>query len=38
VYRITADGRKGLDKARVKVDELHRELHQEEPRKITNLE
>jgi PadR family transcriptional regulator, regulatory protein PadR len=38
VYRITAEGRKGLEKARVKVDELHHELHEEEPRRITDLE
>jgi hypothetical protein len=27
-----------LDKARMKVDELHHELHEEEPRKISDLE
>jgi DNA-binding PadR family transcriptional regulator len=36
VYRITASGRKALDKARAKVDELHHELHEERPRKISN--
>jgi hypothetical protein len=25
-----------LDRARVKVDELHHELHEEHPRKISN--
>jgi len=28
VYKITAEGRKALDGARVKVDELHHELHE----------
>jgi DNA-binding PadR family transcriptional regulator len=31
VYRITASGRKTLDKARIKVDELHHELHEKRP-------
>ena len=34
VYKITAAGKKALDKARVKVDELHHELHEEHPRMI----
>jgi PadR family transcriptional regulator PadR len=34
VYTITSNGKKALDKARVKVDELHHELHEEHPRKI----
>jgi DNA-binding PadR family transcriptional regulator len=37
VYRITALGSKALDKARAKVDELHHELHEEHPRKISHL-
>jgi PadR family transcriptional regulator, regulatory protein PadR len=37
VYKIMAEGRKMLDKARVKVDKLHHELHEEEPRKISEL-
>ena len=32
VYKITAAGRKALDAARGKVDELHRELREAEPR------
>ena len=32
VYRITAAGRKALDAAREKVDELFRELHESHPR------
>jgi PadR family transcriptional regulator, regulatory protein PadR len=35
VYNITAAGKKALDKARVKVDELHHELHEEHPRTIS---
>lgn len=34
LYRITVAGKKALDKARAKVDELHHELHEEPPRKI----
>jgi PadR family transcriptional regulator, regulatory protein PadR len=34
VYRITAAGRKALAKAKEKVDELHRELHEAHPRRI----
>jgi DNA-binding PadR family transcriptional regulator len=37
VYRTTPVGRKALDKARGKVDELHRELHEIHPRKISSL-
>jgi DNA-binding PadR family transcriptional regulator len=37
VYRITAAGRKTLEKARVIVDELHHELHEEHPRKVSSL-
>jgi len=35
VYKITAAGMKALLKAREKVDELHTELHEEHPRKIS---
>lgn len=35
VYEITAAGRKALEKARAKVDELHHELHEDHPRKIS---
>jgi DNA-binding PadR family transcriptional regulator len=34
IYRITAAGRKALEKAKVMVDELHHELHVEHPRKV----
>lgn len=34
LYRITPAGREALRKARVKVDELHHELHERRPRKI----
>ena len=37
VYKITALGRKALESAKVKVDELHFELHQSRPRKITSM-
>lgn len=35
VYKITSAGRKALAKAREKVDELHHELHEEHPRRIS---
>lgn len=34
VYTITSGGRKALEKAKAKVDELHHELHEERPRKM----
>lgn len=34
VYCITAVGKKALEKARTKVDELHNELHEAHPRKV----
>ena len=37
VYKITSAGKKALDKAIVKVDELHHELHEQHPRKISPL-
>jgi PadR family transcriptional regulator PadR len=37
LYRITPAGRKSLDKAKAKVDELYRELHEEHPRKLEEL-
>ena len=37
VYKITSAGKKALDKAREKVDELHHELQEEHPRKISPL-
>src|SRR6202789_2039815 len=37
VYKITAAGKKALEKAKVKVDELHQELHEEKLREIANL-
>jgi PadR family transcriptional regulator PadR len=37
VYNITARGIRVLDKARIKVDELHHELHEEHPRRISSL-
>jgi DNA-binding PadR family transcriptional regulator len=35
MYRITAAGRKALARAREKVDELYRELHEAHPRRIS---
>jgi PadR family transcriptional regulator PadR len=35
VYTITSNGKRALDKAREKVDELHHELHEAHPRKIS---
>jgi DNA-binding PadR family transcriptional regulator len=37
VYKITAVGKKALEKAKSKVDELHHELHEEHPRKLPEL-
>jgi PadR family transcriptional regulator PadR len=37
VYKITPSGRKALEQARLKVDELHHEMHEEHPRKVSEL-
>jgi PadR family transcriptional regulator, regulatory protein PadR len=37
VYTITVAGRKALEKAKAKVDELHHELHEDHPRKVSPL-
>ena len=37
VYSITAAGRKALANARIMVDELHHELHEEHPRRVSIL-
>ncbi len=34
MYRITAAGRKALERAKEKVDELYHELHEERPRRV----
>ena len=34
VYKITVAGKRALDKATTKVDELHHELHEDHPRKL----
>jgi DNA-binding PadR family transcriptional regulator len=34
VYKVTPRGRRALERARVKVDELYHELHEEHPRKL----
>jgi DNA-binding PadR family transcriptional regulator len=36
VYKITKAGRKALETAKAKVDELHHELHEEHPRSVWN--
>lgn len=36
LYKITATGKKALDRARAKVDELHHELHEEHPRRLSH--
>src|ERR1700761_5332844 len=38
LYKITPVGRKALRKARIMVDELHHELHEERPRRVSDLE
>ena len=35
LYKITPAGRRALDKAKSKVDELHHELHEDPPRKLS---
>ena len=35
VYRITPAGRRALEKAKEKVDELHHELHEKHPRRLS---
>ena len=35
VYRITASGKRALERATIKVDELHHELHEEHPRRVS---
>jgi PadR family transcriptional regulator, regulatory protein PadR len=37
LYKITPAGRKALKRARVMIDELHHELHEEHPRKVSEL-
>lgn len=36
LYKITAAGKKALEQAAVKVDELHHELHEAHPRRISS--
>jgi DNA-binding PadR family transcriptional regulator len=37
IYAITSSGRRALNIARVKVDELHHELHEEPPPRLPRL-
>lgn len=34
VYKLTRVGKKALEQAKTKVDELHHELHENHPRKL----
>jgi DNA-binding PadR family transcriptional regulator len=36
IYRITAAGRRALARAKEKVDELHHELHEAHPRRLSS--
>ncbi|MGD0731460.1 MAG: PadR family transcriptional regulator [Terracidiphilus sp.] len=38
IYAITRPGRKALEKAKLKVDELYQELHEEHPRRLSGFE
>ncbi|MGA9244665.1 MAG: PadR family transcriptional regulator [Silvibacterium sp.] len=38
LYKITAAGRNALKKAKTLVDELHHELYEEHPRRVSDLE
>ncbi len=38
LYKSTAAGRNALTKAKTFVDELHHELHEEDPRRVSDLE
>ena len=37
VYKITAAGKKALESATTKVEELHHELHEDHPREVAKL-
>ena len=37
VYKLTKAGKKALEKAKLKVDELHHELHEDRPRRVSPL-
>ena len=37
LYKITRAGRKALKKAKTLVDELHHELHEKHPRRVSDL-
>jgi PadR family transcriptional regulator PadR len=38
VYKITSSGKKALEAAKAKVDELHEELHEEHLRRVSSNE
>jgi len=37
VYKLTKAGKRALERAKIKVDELHHELHEDLPRKVSHL-
>jgi DNA-binding PadR family transcriptional regulator len=37
LYKITSSGKRALEQARSKVDELHHEMHEAHPRRVTDL-
>jgi PadR family transcriptional regulator, regulatory protein PadR len=37
VYKLTKAGKKALEKATRKIDELHQELHEDRPRSVSHL-
>jgi PadR family transcriptional regulator, regulatory protein PadR len=37
LYKLTKEGKKALERAKVKVDELHHELHEDRPRRLSHL-
>ena len=38
IYTITAPGRRALNNARIKVDELHHELHEDPPPRLPKVD
>jgi PadR family transcriptional regulator len=37
VYKLTKAGKRALERAKIKVDELHHELHEDPPRSVSHL-
>ena len=38
IYKITPAGKRALEKAKSKIDELHQELHEEHPRNLARFD